>query len=1053
MRKVIIAVGFAAASAAQAAVFTNVWKSANGGSWTDGANWEDPVTIGTNGVPIFADFSALEMVLATGSKQPATVTVPENVTIDLCGLKFRTTGTDSSRYDVQQTGWDIRGDWTYKITMPAGNKVTRIGVPKFRLHAFPETGKTPLEVWNGNVDLHVVWTFADAAQTVVEKVGNGGFSIMPSQGRLAKGTIELFMGTMYVRSGFDNYGNIQPGASEALLDTTIRVTDKNWKTAFDFPAGPAYVGALENVGWAGFSWRRNLNVGGLGVTNVVSELTDQNNSGGGGLVRVVDESCLSGTTIRGYGGDLITENGDFFAPTGKALYPTVRLNNVLNGSLFLGADQTARTLAGLSPFGATVLADGTTLSVGDANATDTEFRAALKGNGNLVKNGADYTLTMRAPSSYAGSTTVVEGTLVSSAAARPTRDLVAWYRFDDAMQPGRDSSGNGVDMDVSLLNASDVRIEKAEVKGGTRTVLALNTGVKTDERGYLKSPCAYPARCPRDNDDWSFSLWMKVNPTSYGTVDNKQSRPFSFGKSANFNGRDDSLFLQLYTDGTDTLTVPGPDYKGYKSFGVATRDWFHIVVTWHVDAEGLPTRKVYVDGEPYDSWTGKTTQKMKLYTGTGTPFQIGLCNSYYRGWIDELKIWNRAISAAEAKAEYDGTNDVAYCDLGSEHESLPTPVALADDLPSTNGAMTVSCWVEQGAVSGTSGGAAVSWGSSDGWIDVGYDENGFPGVRYNCFTNEFATERTETRFFVDNLRLAAGAASNPRHHLAYVYEQTSGRAFLYVDGVLRKSAALATYNAKVPPLRIVPGAFRTCSSVGDPAWTYSGAVSDVKVFNRALCSGEVLRLAMLDGGRSLVKSLPASTDVTVAKDATLAVDGAHETVGTLSGEGEVTVSSGSDLLTTKTSAFSGRLSGRGWFGSAGGDLTFDTTGATVFEGRVTAEGTGRVLDPVAAVLPLPAGYRGGVVIETGRGLGNLPNLLTADNLLIPEKGTVRFLGSAIAGRTVIAQGASVTAPVDFSGWKVEAGKPDSLCGWKFSVTEAGEFVVDVKGRGLCVIVK
>lgn len=1048
-------------------VITNRWISSVGGSWTDGANWQDPVNIGTNGIPIFADFSALQPVEEKNGNYAPLVALRKDMTVDLYGLRFGETmgaEVDGTRYDGQIPTWRIGADWTYKLKMPAGNTVTRQGYARFRLHAAPNANRIPFVVRNGFLDLCALWTYAADDRTTIEKSGNGAFRVDPSEGRLAPGILELFEGALYVRAGYDNDGNILPGSNGTFLDTVIRVTDRSWKTLFDVSKGKAYLGALE--GYAvdkafgilpRLGWGRTLVLGGLGRTNTVTEVFDD--QAALGHVYLTGESTLKANEFSRFGGVFTVENGDLVMSPGQAFAARVEVCHALNGTICLGGDQAVRRLSGVSPFGTTKLAAGSVLTVGDDSSSDSDFRAALSGDGSLVKLGSAYTLAMSAPSDYTGTTTVSEGTLVTRAECRPTEDLVAWYRFDDPTAPGRDASGNGLDLDIGCLSPSDVQIVEASVQGRTRKVLALNTGVKNDERGYLSlRASAYPACSPRGNDDWSYSIWLKVDPEKYAACTGQLWRPFSYGKAAAFNDRDTSLFIQFMLGESDTLTVPGPPTIkwDYENFGAATREWFHLLVTWHTDADGKATRTIYLNGDVFDEQIGKSPaqDRMKLTTGTDEPFSIGKVNSYYHGWMDELKIWRRALSADEARAEYAGAGETRYVALGDEALSLPEPVADEADLPATNGAVTVSCWVEQGTPLPAAGGAAVSWGSSNGWIDIGYDENGFPGARYCCFTNEYATERTETRFFVENLRLASGAASNPRHHLAYVWEQSPGVAYFYVDGVLQRRELLVRTSNRNPSVRIVPGAFSTGSSVGDPAWTYNGKVEGVKVFAKALSAGEIRRLALLDTRRPLTRALPEATPVTVAANAHLLVDGCHQRIGSLSGAGVVTILSGSDLLTTSTQTFGGLLSGAGYFGAAGGDLAFDPAQAESFTGCLTAEGMGRVVDAGGgATLSYPVGYRNGVVIETSRRCGNLPNLVTSETLHVPEKGTVRFRRKAIGGRTVIARGARVSAPADFSGWKVEADDPKSLRAWKFSVTDDGAFVVDVAVPGFVMLVR
>ncbi|MDP6905511.1 MAG: LamG domain-containing protein, partial [Verrucomicrobiota bacterium] len=75
--------------------------------------------------------------------------------------------------------------------------------------------------------------------------------------------------------------------------------------------------------------------------------------------------------------------------------------------------------------------------------------------------------------------------------------------------------------------------------------------------------------------------------------------------------------------------------------------WHHFVFT--VDEDGA---SIYLDGnaQQRDKWTGSSIKTENNYD-----VQIGAYGdqSYYQGKLDDIRIYNRALSAGEVKALYD----------------------------------------------------------------------------------------------------------------------------------------------------------------------------------------------------------------------------------------------------------------------------------------------------------------------------------------------------------------------------------------------------------------
>ncbi len=140
------------------------------------------------------------------------------------------------------------------------------------------------------------------------------------------------------------------------------------------------------------------------------------------------------------------------------------------------------------------------------------------------------------------------------------------------------------------------------------------------------------------------------------------------------------------------LTYLAPSAGGGTAYGrdwtPATDTWYHIAITW--DAPGT-TLRYYVDGSQVGS--DITTAESSLYTGGTAPFTIGMngdgTSNPFDGLIDDVRVFNRALSAGEIAAnfnkELDGNESglVGYWRLNN---SLLDETSGNNDLTNNNSA-------------------------------------------------------------------------------------------------------------------------------------------------------------------------------------------------------------------------------------------------------------------------------------------------------------------------------------------------------------------------------
>lgn len=115
------------------------------------------------------------------------------------------------------------------------------------------------------------------------------------------------------------------------------------------------------------------------------------------------------------------------------------------------------------------------------------------------------------------------------------------------------------------------------------------------------------------------------------------------------------------------------------AFTFNANTWYHIVVTQHYSGGSPSEVKFYADG----AYLGNYTNTTAYYASTGDPKHIGKNISgdggLWKGLIDELAVWNRAITAAEVTELYnsgtgiemEGTGDLPTVDMWYKELSRP----------------------------------------------------------------------------------------------------------------------------------------------------------------------------------------------------------------------------------------------------------------------------------------------------------------------------------------------------------------------------------------------
>ncbi|MCH5187895.1 MAG: Ig-like domain-containing protein, partial [Oscillospiraceae bacterium] len=191
--------------------------------------------------------------------------------------------------------------------------------------------------------------------------------------------------------------------------------------------------------------------------------------------------------------------------------------------------------------------------------------------------------------------------------------------------------------------------------------------------------------------DYTVSMWIKAD-SSYSFSGNLQ-RFFDFGV-----GQRDSIFVRYrVTDGDlrfqdRGLTSDGEDKRGY----ISTTDnsfadkWGLLTVTYNADDDAVV---VYVNGNPVMSGDGFTRSLGDLSMLTNSTYGMYLGRTMWQdgenpdfcGWMDEVRIYSRAINEDEIQELYLTTCPEPMVQVAITHEledgtvvEEPAPVTVAE---------------------------------------------------------------------------------------------------------------------------------------------------------------------------------------------------------------------------------------------------------------------------------------------------------------------------------------------------------------------------------------
>ncbi len=216
--------------------------------------------------------------------------------------------------------------------------------------------------------------------------------------------------------------------------------------------------------------------------------------------------------------------------------------------------------------------------------------------------------------------------------------LIGFYRLNEtATGTVNDNSGNGNDLSTNNFEGDEF------VNG------ILGTGAFDFDDDYV-SGSAFSALAA--DSDHSLSLWVNLDSTTDGQIlDHVESGGDRFSIYV-----DGGTLRSRVFDGTTSHDISG---------SISTGSWVHVAVVWDSSANDIT---LYLDNS---AQTGTDTSNDSGETGTffGSNSNVGgTPRRFLDGTLDEIRIYNSALSASQVTALFEGTDPLTET-FGGTYES------------------------------------------------------------------------------------------------------------------------------------------------------------------------------------------------------------------------------------------------------------------------------------------------------------------------------------------------------------------------------------------------
>jgi len=344
-----------------------------------------------------------------------------------------------------------------------------------------------------------------------------------------------------------------------------------------------------------------------------------------------------------------------------------------------------------------------------------------------------------------------------------------------------------------------------------------------------------------DSSSYSISMWIKSKVDNFSGGD-------VLGKAGSGNQR-----IHFYVNN-------GTLYR-WEGFAGPTltiaKGWQYITYTYTPNGDNYGTEKFYENGKEVNSRTGS----MAAWKSTGDWAIGGAGGSYFfNGLIDEVKIYNYTLTSYQIAQEYNDGAPVGYWSFdegdggvihdGSDNLNHGTLQLGAGGNTVTSTAWQASADCKKGkcmdfdgtddtvncgdvSVADWKSMTVSTWINWDGNTTSGYGVFLFKGASAGIGSHtlnsdgKLLVQNGNGNFFSDN---NGDISSNEWAYYTYVYNQEEAKEYIYINGVQKgEQSRTGDILQTGDDLEIVR----------DDAYTYSGLLDEVKIWNYALTNEDV----------------------------------------------------------------------------------------------------------------------------------------------------------------------------------------------------------------------
>lgn len=433
-------------------------------------------------------------------------------------------------------------------------------------------------------------------------------------------------------------------------------------------------------------------------------------------------------------------------------------------------------------------------------------------------------------------------------------DIAGWWPLTEDANDHSANSNHGTVSGATLTGGYDGTPDGAYSFDGADDVIAIPNS------DAINTAASYSEK--------TVSLWFHPHSTDGKQILYEQGGTV---KGLNLYIDSGSLYVGGWSLSDEDATTPWG--STHLSTNIAPGSWNHVVLT--LDAASSITG--YLNGQSFDS----STNVGNLFTHTGDINLGGLGDSTvlhdgeyslpatFNGAIDDLKLWNRALTASEVTDLYNAGSSselfglVGWWQMNGDHYD-----ATSSGLAGTVNGATLAI-----GQNGQSNGAYSFDGSNDS-ITIPNDPRLNDGTSYSAKTLSlwfYANDVSGRRVLYEqggagnglNLYLDSGSVyvgvwstnngwgpyyvnsnveANKWNHVTLVYDQSSNALYGYLNGISIgevSGAGLLNSHSNANSIGQVDGSTLFHDSATGAVDYYDGRIDDMRAYNRALSASEV----------------------------------------------------------------------------------------------------------------------------------------------------------------------------------------------------------------------